>query len=90
MTAALYVAFDKVANTVTAPVMIHAHDQSAVRTFRDMIKNPDNYISHHPGDFVLMKLATIDTETGDITHTDHNGPMIVITGEQIIAATQEK
>lgn len=39
----------------------------AIRTFGDMVKDPESMVSRHPADFFLFQVAKMDEETGEVT-----------------------
>lgn len=73
----LYVAFDRVAQTMLGQVMQFPHDAPAVRMFVDALQ--DGFMAKHPGDFELLCIGTIGMVTCEIVPNE--SPRLVLSGE---------
>ncbi len=49
---------------------VFANDQTAIRSFQDMVLSDDGLIKRHPEDFDLFLIATWDNITGLIEHIE--------------------
>lgn len=84
-TAQLYVAYDKVAQSVLGVVMQFAHDAPAVRMFVDSLQ-ADGFMSKHPADFELHAIGEIGM--GSRKLTSYETPRLVLSGEAWAAAQE--
>lgn len=75
----LYVVYDNQAHEVGRVAALHRADAAAIREFTDLLNNRDTMVGQHPEDYELLKIATIDETTGEITPVDRTA-MVVTTG----------
>lgn len=61
-----YSIYDNKALSYNAPWFTHT-DGAAVRSLRDLVNEPNNNVSRHPGDFVMYCVGEFDDQTGIFT-----------------------
>lgn len=76
----LYQVYDKRAGSIAGPIMAERIDAPAIRTFFDILKNPQTLPGQHPADFDLLCVGTQDDETATIDAWTR--PDVIVTGEQ--------
>lgn len=76
----LYQVYDNRAGSIAGPIMAERIDAPAIRTFFDILKNPQTLPGQHPDDFDLIIVGQQDEETGVIDAWTQ--PDIIVTGEQ--------
>lgn len=82
MKASLYSIKDNISNTF-GRIMEQNNNPEAIRSFTDIVGNPESTVSKHPKDYTLYKLGEFDTETGIIT-TSKSIPTELANGENFI------
>lgn len=66
----IYAIYDKVAQTLTGPLMQFRADAAAVRVFNDLATDPKTQIAQHPADYDLLKLGELVDETTIFPETE--------------------
>lgn len=80
----LYIVLDAAAAAVTGPLMMFPHDNVAARMFSDIAGDPQTMVNRHPTDHSLIRVGSIDEDTGEITPLFPS--LVVISGEQWLAS----
>lgn len=71
---------DTVAEKFGALVQID-NEKSAIRAFRDMVRDKRSVIGQHPADFQLVRIGFFNPSTGDIFSAQKGGkPEVILTG----------
>lgn len=79
---------DTVAEKFGALVQID-NERSAVRAFRDMVRDKRSIIGQHPADFQLVRIGYFNPFTGEIFSAQKGGkPEVIITGFDADACNQ--
>jgi hypothetical protein len=79
--------FDAKAEAYIEPFKCHAVGQ-AIRSFMDIIANPQSVIAKHPEDFVLFHLGSWDQFTG--SYTSFTTPKPIATALSLISRLQSE
>ena len=58
-----YTIYDTATNVYSDPFMMHS-DEEAKRAFIDTASDPNNQISRHPSDFMLMSCGEYENSSG--------------------------
>lgn len=70
---------DTVAEKYGVPVTID-NEKSAIRAFRDMVRNKSGIIGAHPSDFSLVVVGYFDQKTGNIYSPKNSKSNVLISG----------
>lgn len=62
----IYCIWDRKAG-IALPAFSSQNDTSAVRTFTEAVMTSETPVSQYPADFDLMRIGTVDLETGTLT-----------------------
>lgn len=63
----LYQVYDTEAETVIGPIVADLRHPSAIRTFYEIVANPDTLPGRYPQHFELRQIGEQDTRTGELT-----------------------
>lgn len=62
----IFTVYDQVAKAHLPPFFLPQEGQ-AIRTFTDMVNNPEHQFGQHPEDYTLTELGVFDDETAEIS-----------------------
>lgn len=84
----IYAIRDRIANDLAGyyPLVVFRTDQQAVRYFADSLQQERSALAAHPADYELIKCGSIDDD-GQLHQLER--PVVIITGDALIAATTE-
>lgn len=90
----LYIVWDKLAQdaagtTGVFPLIAFAHDAAAVRYFSDICRDKQTAIAQHPADYELHCIGSWDPRDNQQL-TPMARPIVVVTGEAVLAAQEPK
>lgn len=77
----VYAIIDQKSGDVTFGLQLHKHDAVAIRTFGDIVSQPNSYIGKHVADYDLYRLGVLDLNNELVPAKE-----LVITGAQWAAA----
>lgn len=80
MRVAYYAMVDTVSRAEPVVLMLHRHPEAAIRSFGDVLSDPQGVPAHHPEDFELREVVVLTDEGFEVTD------VCVITGKQWLAA----
>lgn len=86
MTKGIYAIYDTAAESIVGTLMMFPNNTAAIRTFGDVASDPQTMVSRHIQDHQLVKLGTVDDETGRLTPIAGEDMEIVMEGETWAAA----
>ena len=55
--------FDSAASAYLPPFFVHS-EKMAIRSFSDVVSNPEHQFAKHPEDYILHRLGIFDDNTG--------------------------
>lgn len=86
----IYIIWDKLAMEAVGIMKLHlyAHDAAAIRFFGDIASDKQSTVSRHPADYELHCIGNFDSREQEML-TPMKRPVVVITGEQWLAAQQQ-
>ena len=62
----IFTVFDNVAKQYMAPIFAEATDGVAIRNIQTTMENSEHMFAKHPQDYTLVRVGTLDEETGTI------------------------
>jgi len=73
---ALFVIFDKVADTFLGHIIIERHPAPACRLFNQLLADKNSQLAQHPADFELVQIGFIE-DSGQLLPIE---PMVITSG----------
>lgn len=88
-TTKIYALYDRKAQYYLPPFTVRS-DGEAHRTFTEAVMQSDTPISQYPADFDLVRIGSIDLESGMLAPTENGMPVLMINGLVCLEAAQRE
>lgn len=85
----IYAIYDRKAQYYLPPFTVRS-DADAHRTFTEAVMSSDTPISQYPADFDLIRVGSIDLESGMLAPTESGMPVLMINGLVCLEVAQRE